>query len=209
MSHPDRGPSPPPKADRGFVTPHRVSTDERTGRNRCLGTVFWLTGLPGAGKSTIAMGAERALFRLGYPVYVLDGDNLRRGLASDLGFSPADRDENIRRAGEVAALFADAGMIAIAAFISPTRAERARARATLPPGRFHEVFVRASLEACERRDPKGLYARARRGEIAEFTGVSAPYEPPEAADLVLDTEALAPAEAIDRFVAYCHDRVRP
>ena len=153
----------------------------------------WFTGLSGAGKSTIAQATERALFQRGYHVYVLDGDNVRGGLNANLGFSPEDRAENIRRVGEAAALFADAGMLVITAFISPYVADRARARVAaerlVGEGAFQEVFVKADLATCEDRDPKGLYARARAGEIAEFTGVSAPYEAPDAPDLVVDTAA--------------------
>jgi adenylylsulfate kinase len=158
-------------------------------RQRLLGQrgcVVWLTGLSGSGKSTIARTLERRLVRRGRLVYVLDGDNFRHGLASDLGFTPADREENIRRAGEVAALLADAGIIAVTAFISPYRRDRRRARSAAPAGRFVEVFVDAPLAECERRDPKGLYRRARAGELADFTGVSAPYERPESPELVLD-----------------------
>jgi adenylylsulfate kinase len=158
-------------------------------RERLLGQrgcVVWLTGLSGSGKSTIARTLERRLAARGRLVYVLDGDNFRHGLASDLGFSPSDRQENIRRAGEVAALLADAGVIAVTAFISPYRQDRQRARSAAPAGRFVEVFVDTPLDECERRDPKGLYRRARAGELADFTGVTAPYEPPESPELVLD-----------------------
>ena len=167
------------------------------------GCVIWLTGLSGSGKSTIARAFQRRMVRAGRLVTVLDGDVLRRGLTSDLGFSPADRDENIRRAGEVAALFADAGAIVVAAFISPYRAARRRARRAAGPGQFVEVFVDTPLAECERRDPKGLYRRARAGEVAEFTGIDAPYEPPESPELVLATDA-APddcAAAIERCLA--------
>jgi bifunctional enzyme CysN/CysC len=172
---------------------HTVAPDERIARNRHQGGVVWLTGLSGSGKSTLAQACERELFRRGYQVYVLDGDNVRAGLNANLGFSPEDRAENIRRVGEAAALFADAGMLVITAFISPYVADRARARVAaerlVGEGAFQEVFVKADLATCEDRDPKGLYARARAGEIAEFTGVSAPYEAPDAPDLVVDTAA--------------------
>ncbi len=170
---------------------HAVAADERTAQNRHKGGVIWLTGLSGSGKSTLARACERELFRRRYQVYVLDGDNVRSGLNANLGFSPEDRAENIRRVGESAALFADAGMLVITAFISPYVADRVRARAAAErlagAGAFHEVFVKADLATCEGRDPKGLYARARAGEIVEFTGVSAPYETPGAPDLVVDT----------------------
>jgi bifunctional enzyme CysN/CysC len=198
----DQRPSMNADAHNVFVTSHRVTVEERARRAGSVGAVFWLTGLSGAGKSTIAMGAEQALFRLGYPVYVLDGDNLRQGLNTDLGFSPEDRAENIRRAGEVAALFADAGMVVITAFISPYRAERHRVRGMVAEGRFHEVYIDASVETCETRDPKGLYARARSGEIADFTGISAPYEAPEHPEVTLNTEALSPEDAVRELVRH-------
>jgi bifunctional enzyme CysN/CysC len=186
---------------------HNVTAELRQQRNGHLGGVLWFTGLSGAGKSTIAMAVERELFRRGLQVYVLDGDNIRHGLSANLGFAPDDRAENIRRVGEVAALFADAGVIAITAFISPYRADRQRAREAAQ-GRFHEIHIKADLAACELRDPKGLYQRARRGEIADFTGVSAPYEAPEAADLVVDTQSMSIDECVARVVAYVEQHFR-
>jgi len=180
---------------------HRVTADARVMRNGHKGGVLWFTGLSGAGKSTIAMEVERRLFQKGYLVYVLDGDNVRNGLNANLGFSPEDRAENIRRIGEVAALFADAGMIAITAFISPYRADRQRARSAAKSS-FHEIYVKADVATCEKRDPKGLYKRARRGEIAEFTGISAPYEEPEAAEFVVDTGALSVEDSVRSVVDY-------
>ena len=180
---------------------HRVTADARVMRNGHKGGVLWFTGLSGAGKSTIAMEVERRLFQKGYLVYVLDGDNVRNGLNANLGFSPEDRAENIRRIGEVAALFADAGMIAITAFISPYRADRQRARSAAKSS-FHEIYVKADVATCEKRDPKGLYKRARRGEIAEFTGISAPYEEPEAAEFVVDTSALSVEDSVRSVVDY-------
>jgi len=150
--------------------------------NRHCGGILWLTGLSGAGKSTLARELERVLRARGWQAFVLDGDALRTGLNADLGFSPQDRAENIRRSGEVAGLFAQAGIIAICAFISPYRADRDRVRAAHAAA-FHEIHVSAPLEVCEARDPKGLYRRARSGEIAQFTGISAPYEPPLAPEL--------------------------
>lgn len=165
-----------------------IGVDElRRGLLRQHGCVLWLTGLPGAGKSTIAFACEEALLARGHATFVLDGDRLRKGLNSDLGFSEAARAENVRRTAEVAALFADAGLIVCVALISPLREHRALARAVVGEERFVEVFVDAPLDECERRDPKGLYRRARQGEIADFTGVSAPYEPPLAADVHLAT----------------------
>lgn len=151
------------------------------------GCVVWLTGLSGSGKSTVAHRVERLLLEQGLAAYVLDGDNLRHGLNADLGFSPADRVENIRRVGSVAALFAQAGVTCVTAFISPYQADRASARARVPEGRFVEVFIDTPIEVCEARDPKGLYLQARAGKIPEFTGISAPYEPPVAPELRVDT----------------------
>ena len=165
---------------------HRVSTEDREKRNRHKGAVLWFTGLSGAGKSTLAIALEEALFKRGFQVYVLDGDNVRSGLASDLGFSHEDRTENIRRVGEVAALFAHAGVICISAFISPYREDRAIARRAAGD-KFYEVYVAADLATCEQRDPKGLYKKARAGEIQDFTGVSAPYEAPDSPEIVVDT----------------------
>ena len=185
------------------VTPvsHKVTADARAERIGHRGGVLWFTGLSGAGKSTLAMAVEQHLFRKGYSVYVLDGDNIRSGLNANLGFSPEDRVENIRRVGEVAALFADAGILCITAFISPYRADRARARAAAKEA-FHEIYIRADLDTCEQRDPKGLYRRARAGEIAEFTGISAPYEAPDGAELVIDT-ASQPIEAcVEQILGY-------
>jgi adenylyl-sulfate kinase len=188
------------------LTRHRglVDPEERARLLGQRGAVIWLTGLSGAGKSTIAYALERRLIADRHPAYVLDGDNVRLGLCSDLGFSPADRDENIRRVGEAAALFADAGVIAIASFISPYRAGRDRARA-MAGDRFIEVFLDVGVDVCERRDPKGLYRRARAGEIAEFTGVSAPYEAPLAAEVTLDTDALDVDQCVDRLVGYLRE----
>lgn len=186
---------------------HKVTTELRQQRNGHRGGVLWFTGLSGAGKSTIAMAVERELFRRGLQVYVLDGDNIRYGLSADLGFAPEDRAENIRRVGEVAALFADAGMIAITAFISPYRSDRQRARAAAHES-FHEIYIKADLAACESRDPKGLYLRARKGEIPEFTGISAPYEPPEAPNLVVDTQLLTVDECVASVIEYVESHFR-
>jgi adenylylsulfate kinase len=163
------------------------------------GTV-WFTGLSGSGKSTIATAVEQELFRRGVLSYSFDGDNIRHGLNGNLGFSPADRKENIRRIGEVAKLFNDAGVILLTAFISPYRADRDAARAILPEGRFVEIFVDCPVEECERRDVKGLYAKARAGKIREFTGISAPYEPPVKPELVLRTDELDVEECVERVL---------
>lgn len=163
--------------------------------------VLWLTGLPGAGKSTIADLVETKLHAAGRHTFLLDGDAVRRGLAHDLGFSAADRNENIRRIAEVARLMADAGLIVIVAFISPFRAGRRMARELLPAGEFFEVFVDAPLQVAEQRDPKGLYRKARRGEIRNFTGIDSPYEAPEAPELHLETAREAPEQSADRVLA--------
>jgi bifunctional enzyme CysN/CysC len=169
-----------------FRVEHRVPVEERWRSNGHHGGILWMTGLSGAGKSTLAFSLEHFLFRKGYQVYVLDGDNVRHGLCSDLGFSPEDRVENIRRVGHAAGLFARAGFLVVTAFISPYRADRDRVRA-LAPDLFNEIYIDADLRTCEKRDPKGLYARARRGEIEDFTGISAPYEPPVQPELRVDT----------------------
>lgn len=178
-----------------------VDRDQRWRQNGHKGLVVWMTGLSGAGKSTIAREVERQLFNRGRSVYVLDGDNVRSGLNANLGFSPEDRAENIRRVGEVAALFADSGMIVLASFISPYQADRDRARQAAGDA-FHEVYIKADLSVCETRDPKGLYKRARAGEIQEFTGISAPYETPEAPECVVDTAAQPPEDSAAELVRY-------
>ncbi|GKX58962.1 adenylyl-sulfate kinase [Leminorella grimontii] len=184
---------------------HAVSRQDREGLNGHLGALVWLTGLSGSGKSTIAGALEQALHQLRVRTYLLDGDNLRHGLCRDLGFSERDRQENIRRVGEAAALMVDAGLVAIAAFISPYRSDRAEIAERLPEGRFIEVFVDTPLEECERRDPKGLYQRARRGEIPQFTGIDLPYEPPLAPAAHLDGQG--PVEAlVAQLVAALRER---
>jgi len=177
-----------------------VTAALRAARNGHGGAVVWFTGLGGSGKSTLAGLLERALFEQGKQVCVLDGDNLRRGLCSDLTFSPDGRKENIRRAGEVAKLFAEAGFICIAAFISPYGSERDLARGIAPEGKFLEVYLNAPLEVCEQRDPKGLYAKARTGEIKNFTGISAPYEPPTKPELELRTDLLTIEDCVARVM---------
>ena len=176
----------------------------KTARARAIGQkpcVLWLTGLPAAGKSTIADRLERKLQALGKHTYLLDGDNVRHGLSRDLGFTDRDRAENIRRIAEVARLMVDAGLIVIVSFISPFRSERRMARDLMEADEFFEVFIDAPLEVCEARDPKGLYARARKGEIAHFTGIDSPYEAPESPELRLDTTALSADAAADEIVA--------
>jgi adenylylsulfate kinase len=162
------------KADRERLAGHR-------------GVCIWFTGLSGSGKSVISRETENLLFERGFRTYVLDGDNIRHGLNNDLGFSPEDRNENIRRIGEVSKLFVDAGTIVMTAFISPYREDRDQVRKILQDGEFIEIYVEADLETCEERDPKGLYKKARAGEIKEFTGISAPYESPEKPELLINT----------------------
>lgn len=174
---------------------------EREQRNGHLGRIVWLTGLSGAGKSTLAIALERRLFDEGRHVCVLDGDIVRTGLCEDLGFSAEDRTENIRRIGEVACLMAGAGLVVIVAFISPFRSDRERVRAGIPAGRFTEVFVNTPLEVCEQRDPKGLYAKARAGELTDFTGISSPYEPPDSPEVTVSTEQLSVNESVERIWA--------
>ncbi|MCK4932008.1 MAG: adenylyl-sulfate kinase [Candidatus Aminicenantes bacterium] len=166
------------------------------------GVVIWFTGLSSSGKSTIARAVEERLFERGHLSYVLDGDNIRHGLNKNLGFSPEDREENIRRIGEVAKLFADAGFVTMTAFISPYRKDRNRNRELLQKGEFIEVFVKVSLDVAEERDPKGLYKKARAGEIKEFTGISAPYEEPLNPELILDTDKLDLTQCQDAVIRY-------
>ena len=169
-------------------TEGEVNHETRVQRNGHQAAILWFTGLSGAGKSTLAQAVERALFVRRCHTYILDGDNIRFGLNRDLGFSPEDRTENIRRIGEVAKLMMDSGTICLTAFISPYIADRQGAREIAPQGKFIEVYAKCSLEECERRDPKGLYKKARAGQIPEFTGISAPYEEPENPELVIETD---------------------
>ena len=178
-----------------------VTRNEREARNGHKAAVVWLTGLSGAGKSTIARRQEQALFGQGVLVAVLDGDNMRHGLCGDLGYTAEDRRENVRRVAHAAKLFFDAGHVVICALISPFAADRASARRLVPAGRFFEVHVRCSLAECKRRDPKGLYAKALRGEIAEFTGVSSPYEEPTSPEIFMDTTRTSPAAAVSTILA--------
>jgi adenylylsulfate kinase len=177
----------------------------RAERERLLGqrgVTVWLTGLSGSGKSTIAVASERALVDRGHLAYVLDGDNIRHGLNKNLGFSPEDRTENIRRIGEVAKLFSDAGVLVFTSFISPYRSDRDAVRALMREGDFIEVYVSAPLDTCEGRDVKGLYKKARAGQIPEFTGISAPYEAPERPELVLHTDRQSVDESVAQVVGY-------
>jgi adenylylsulfate kinase len=183
-----------------------VTRDEREKLLGQRGVTVWLTGLSGSGKSTIATAAEQALLQRGRLAYVLDGDNVRHGLNKNLGFSPEDRTENIRRIGEVAKLFTDAGLVVFTSFISPYRSDRDAVRALMRDGDFVEVHVAANVETCEGRDVKGLYAKARAGQIPEFTGVSAPYEAPDRPELVLDTNRQTVDQSVVQLVKYLEDR---
>ena len=183
-----------------------VVRKEREQLLRQRGATVWLTGLSGSGKSTVAVAAERALIDRGHLAYVLDGDNIRHGLNKNLGFSPEDRTENIRRIGEVAKLFCDAGVVVFTSFISPYRADRDAVRALMADGDFIEVFVSASLETCEGRDVKGLYKKARAGQIPEFTGISAPYEAPEKPELVIRTKDQTVEESSRQVLAFLERR---
>jgi bifunctional enzyme CysN/CysC len=203
-SYPKRTADGHQRSDNIYWSQGKVTSEQRARRNGHPGRVVWLTGLSGAGKSSIATELERELFNLGKYAYVLDGDNIRHGLCSDLAFSPHDRKENIRRVGEVAKLFADAGIICITAFISPYRSDRHLVREMLNDGQFVEVFVNAPIDVCEQRDPKGLYAKARANEIKEFTGVSAPYEPPVKPEIELHTDELSVAESVTRIIEFLH-----
>ena len=179
-----------------------VERKEREDRNKNRGVILWYTGLSGCGKSTIANEVEKKIFESGYHTYVLDGDNIRFGLNSNLGFSPEDRTENIRRIGEVAKLFVDAGVVVSTAFISPYRKDRDGVRSIVEDGDMVEIFVKCDLEVCEQRDAKGLYKKARAGEIKEFTGISAPYEEPENPELVVDAAKNSAEECAKMIVDY-------
>jgi len=202
--YPRRTIDPTVKSQHLYWSQGKVTHEHRARRQGHPGQVIWLTGLSGSGKSTLAAELERELFNLGKNAFVLDGDNIRHGLCSDLGFAPHERQENIRRVGEVAKLFADAGFICITAFISPYRDDRHLVRSMLLEGQFIEVHVDAPLEVCEQRDPKGLYARARAQQLDEFTGITAPYEPPERPELTLRTDQLAVAECVTQILDYLH-----
>jgi adenylylsulfate kinase len=178
-----------------------VSNEERLRRAGHRGAVVWITGLSGAGKTTLAMAAERALFARGCQVFVLDGDKVRNGLCADLGFSLPERSENIRRIGEVARLFYEAGQIVLVSAISPLRADRERARALVPSPDFLEVYCRCPLAVCEERDPKGLYRKARAGLLPEFTGISSPYEAPSAPDVLVDSAESSVEQETRRLLA--------
>jgi bifunctional enzyme CysN/CysC len=198
-----------PKSDNLFAVEDAITFETRALANGHLGGMMWFSGLSGSGKTTLALELERRLFAKGYQVYVLDGDNIRNGLCEDLGFSHEDRSENIRRVAEVAALFAKAGVIVISAFISPYSEDRRRARGALPDN-FHSIFIDASLEICEKRDPKDLYKKARAGQIANFTGISDKFERPDNADLVIENGIQSIEQSVDQLEEYIeHHFVTP
>lgn len=180
---------------------NQLITKQQLSRNHHTGGVLWFTGLSGAGKTTLSQTVQHKLCAEGFQIYVLDGDIIRTGLCSDLGFSPQDRRENLRRVGEVAKLFADAGFIVISAFISPYSEDRQRVR-NLTPNLFHNIYIKADVRTCEQRDVKGLYAKARAGEIKHFTGISAPYEVPAQPDLIIDTMHHTVEESSAQLIQY-------
>jgi adenylylsulfate kinase len=179
-----------------------ITKDDRERLLGQKGVTLWFTGLPQSGKSTLATEVEKRLFEMGHITYILDGDNIRHGLNKNLGFSPEDREENIRRIGEVANLFRQAGIINMTAFISPYRADRQNARALAKEGEFIEIFCKCSLEVCENRDTKGLYKKARAGEIPEYTGISAPYEEPENPELTVETDQVTVEDGATKIISY-------
>ncbi len=185
---------------------HTLSREDRETLLKQKGVLIWFTGLSASGKSTVANEVTYQLHQMGKLTYVLDGDNIRHGLNKNLGFSPEDREENIRRISEVGNLFADAGCITTTAFISPYRKDRDFARQLLGDGRFIEIFVKASVETCEKRDPKGLYQKAKNGEIKEFTGISAPYEEPLKPEIVLDADTLTIEEEVEMVLDYLKEK---
>lgn len=183
-----------------------ITKKERQKKNEHRSAILWFTGLSGAGKSTLANALEQELFKRGLSSYILDGDNVRHGLNKGLGFSDDDRKENIRRIGEVAKLFVDAGSIVCTAFISPFKEDRNNVRALVEDDEFIEIYVKASLETCESRDPKGLYKKARTGEIPEFTGISSPYEEPDHPELTIDSDSLSVEQSVEKITLYLADR---
>lgn len=185
--------------------PSKVTKEDRQRLNRHGSCVLWFTGLSGAGKSTLANEVENELFSKHIRSYVLDGDNIRHGLNRNLGFGPEDRKENIRRIGEVSKLFVDAGLFVLTAFISPYREDRDEVRAMFGEKEFIEIYVKCSLEECERRDPKGLYKKAKAGEIEQFTGISAPYEPPVNPELVVESDKYSLEQCVFQVVKYLID----
>ncbi|MGE5341070.1 MAG: adenylyl-sulfate kinase [Candidatus Omnitrophota bacterium] len=185
---------------------HQVSREDREQLLNQKGVLLWFTGLSASGKSTVANEVTCQLHQMGKLTYVLDGDNIRHGLNKNLGFSPQDREENIRRISEVGKLFADAGLITTTAFISPYRKDRDFGRGLLDDGRFIEIYVKASIDTCEARDPKGLYKKAKAGEIKEFTGISAPYEEPLNPEIILDADTMAIEDEVHTVIAYLKEK---
>lgn len=185
---------------------HHILKKERSSQKSQKPCILWLTGLSGSGKSTIANALETKLYEMGKHTYVLDGDNIRHGLNKDLGFSDSDRVENIRRIGEVSKLFVDAGLIVISAFISPFHSDRQIVRDLVESGEFIEVFIDTPLEICEQRDPKGLYQKARRGEIPTFTGISSPYEVPHEPEIHLQTVDHSVEESVNNIIQYLNTK---
>lgn len=183
-----------------------VTRERRETMNGHRSVILWFTGLSGAGKSTLAHAVEEALHRMGSRTFVLDGDNVRHGLCADLGFTNEDRIENIRRVGEVSKLFIEAGVIVLTAFISPFQSDRARVRSLVPHGEFLEIHCHCPLEVCEQRDVKGMYKRARAGEIKDFTGISSPYEAPAAPELMVETGSLSIEASVEKVLQLLHER---
>ena len=201
-----RSPAPPASGNVVWHA-HAVTRRQREQRNGHRGALVWLTGLPGSGKSTIAHAVEARLHHAGWQTVVLDGDNLRHGLCADLGFSLADRNENVRRAGEVAKVFLELGMVVLVALVSPVRGARDSVRTLVPDGDFFEIYCRCALPVCKERDPKGMYARAESGAIPEFTGISSPYEAPLAAELTLDTDQEGAEQSVQRLTTFLLGRM--
>lgn len=194
------------KAENIIWHPSNITKHDRERLNGHFAATLWLTGLSASGKSTLAHEVEDQLYNREVRAYVLDGDNIRHRLNRDLGFSPEDRRENIRRIGEVARLFNEVGFIVLCAFISPYRADRRTVRELHEDGSFYEIFCRCPLEVCEQRDPKGLYKKARAGEIKEFTGITAPYEEPESPELIIDTDKLTVKESAATVIRFLEDK---
>ncbi|MED4891393.1 MULTISPECIES: adenylyl-sulfate kinase [Heyndrickxia] len=184
----------------------KIKKEDRRRLNGHSSAVLWFTGLSGAGKSTLSVAVEQELHRRGIRTYILDGDNIRHGLNKNLGFSPEDRKENIRRIGEVSKLFVDAGVMVLTAFISPYRADRDMVRELVEDNEFVEIYVNCPLEACEQRDPKGLYKKARNGEIQNFTGIDAPYEAPEHPELVVETDKQPLEQAVGQVIRFLEEK---
>ncbi len=191
-----------------FIIPHKglLTKEDRQKLKGHKSVILWFTGLSGSGKSTIAHALEEKLFQRKVHTYVLDGDNIRKGLNKDLGFSPEDRKENIRRLGEVAKLFVDAGILVIVSAISPYRSDRQFVRNLVEPGEFVEIYVKCPLEICEARDPKGLYKKARKGIIKNFTGIDAPYEEPENPEIVIESDKESVEEAVNKIIRYLEEK---